>query len=114
MKAIRNALRVLLTPGCWIQVKRYSPEWDKRLLELLETERFHSINKWTVKLGDQEIWIENHPYASFAPYFYSLYSGIDAEVRPRRSTILYAMDKLEAAKFGAAESRQKSGTGESN
>ena len=43
----------------------------------------------TARIGDQVVWIANHPFASFTPYDPKI------EVRPKRITILRAGDLLE-------------------
>ena len=83
---ILDLLRVLFTPSCWIQNKQYSKEWDNDLKQLMSKHQFTDRAKYTAKLGDFEVWIGNHPYASFRP------EGCD--VRASRITILKAADKL--------------------
>lgn len=78
-------LRVLFTPGCWFQQDRYSALWDKKLNELMGKYQFTDIGKYKATLGPaNDIWIANHPYASFTY----------RRRRPRRITILRAMDKV--------------------
>ncbi len=86
---IKDFFRVLFTPSCWFQNYEYSEVWDKQLNELMKKEKFKYVFGYSAILGYYTIWIGNHPYASFTmkvgPY----------EVRPKRSTILNAMDKLQ-------------------
>lgn len=89
---MKGWLRVLTTPGCWIQLNPYSPEWEHDLRKLMAEHRFTEIRECTTMLGPLSIWIENHPYSSFRPYKSFEY---DDRVRPRRITVLEAMDKLE-------------------
>lgn len=88
---MNDYLRVLLTPSCWFQnCFRYSKEWDETLNKLLVLETFEPFEKgYSVKLKGIIIWIANHPYNSFT----IILGGY--EVRPKRSTILKAMDKLQ-------------------
>lgn len=86
---MRDFLRVLLTPSCWPQFHSYSDAWDKRLRQLLETESFTDIKMHTAKIGGHEVWIANHPYASFSLHQHP-------QVRPSRAVILRAGDKLVA------------------
>lgn len=86
-----GALRVLFTPSCWIQNQPYSKGWDAELRRLLATQKFEPIDSFTAKIGDWEVWIENHPYASF-----TIHNGRYPRVRPSRATILAAGDKLMA------------------
>lgn len=78
-------MRVLFTPSCWITVKPYSSAWDLQLRALMEKHTFKRVDGYTAMLGHLEVWIENHPYASFNMY------GVRA--MPSRATALYAMDK---------------------
>ena len=79
--------KVLITPACWIQNYDYSKAWDIKLKKLMEENKFTGLDLYTARLGNQSIWIANHPYASFTSSYLN--------VRPKRSTILYAWDKLE-------------------
>jgi hypothetical protein len=99
-----NFLRVIFTPSCWIQNNPYCAAWDAELKRLVETEKFVFLNRHHAKIGKHTVWIANHPYASFSV------DGCD--IRPSRSTILRAMDKLRAEQFAAApaaESGRQSG-----
>ncbi len=83
-------LKVLLTPNCWLQLQDYSPVWDAQLRHLLDSGvKFGDVSHTgcSAKIGKYEVWIENHPYASFTPY-----QGL--KFRPSRATILRAMDHL--------------------
>lgn len=74
-------LTVLLTPGCWLQNDPYSREWDRELTWLIDHgHKFVRMGRYNAQIGPYEVWVSNHPYASFT---------IDA-VRPRRATILRA------------------------
>lgn len=83
---IHRAFLVLITPGCWLRVGNYSQEWDDKLNELMKREKFKPIDKYTVRLGNLEIWIGNHPYASFELE--------NCGVLPRRSTAILAHEKM--------------------
>lgn len=72
-----------------MRVGRYSEEWDKKLNELMETKKFQFIDRFTAKLGNFEIWVSNHPYGSFAPYFKG-----NCDMLPKRSTALLAHKKM--------------------
>lgn len=80
------SLRVLLTPSSWLQQGRFCRAWDNKLIRLMGDHKFKIVDRHTAKLGEQEIWIENHPYASMTPYM--------TNARPKRRTILEARDKL--------------------
>lgn len=88
MPKLKEIIRVLLTPTCWVQVDEYSAVWDAKLNVLMRTHRFTHIGEYTAEIDGITVWIANHPYASFHPY------GHGPKVRPRRATILAAHDKL--------------------
>ena len=85
----RARLRVLLTPSCWLTNDPYDEEWDRALRDLMAKHRFRNRSEYTAHLGPLEIWVANHPFASMSPY------RPTASIRPKRITILQAMDKLE-------------------
>lgn len=79
-----------LNPSMWVMIHAYSAEYDAALLALMEKHRFRDLRSHTVMLGEHELWIANHPYASFKPYVG--WNGIN--VRPSRKTILLAHDRM--------------------
>ena len=86
---MKDFLRVLLTPSCWVQNCSYSRMWDAHLQELIAKETFVSIGHYTAKIGGITVWVANHPFASFTPH------GLPfLNVRPSRATLLKAHDKL--------------------
>lgn len=85
---------VMINPQYWIMNEWYSSKWDKELNDLMgrydfETEP-HSYSNLIVKLGDKQIWVGNHPYASFTDYSVRNIPG-----RPSKLTIYKAKQKLE-------------------
>lgn len=90
---IKSLISVIFTPSCWDQIEPYSPEWDKKLNELMENNDFKNIDQYEATIGGFRIWIGNHPYGSFIPAF-----GVRS-VRPKRSTILKAYEKLVKDSF---------------
>lgn len=74
------------SPSYWGQLYNYCPLWDAKLNALMDKYEFTSITKYTAKLGETEIWIQNHPYASFTPY--------NSSIRPSRITVAKARRKL--------------------
>src|SRR5688572_20466057 len=66
----------------------YCAAWDKKLNQLMACRNFEKVDNFTAKIGGHTVWIENHPYASFTPQDFGIH------VRPSRSTILAAHDKL--------------------
>lgn len=102
MKNLIWKLRVLITPACWAQVHPFMEAWDKKLSSMLDLGMpIHPIDRFTAKIGDFTVWIENHPYASFT------IQGSHVEVRPRRSTILRAWSRLEIDPESQKESELK-------
>lgn len=80
----------LLNPKYWIMNNPLCKEWDADLLELMEKYKFELSSRFRARLGSQIIWIANHPYASFSPAF----GFKDMKIRPKRSTIIKAREKL--------------------
>lgn len=91
--------KVLFTPSCWLQNHSYSADWDFDLRMLMQEHKFEMIDGYIVRLGGVIIWYQNHPYASFRPWNSIAHAHDDGkqhetEIRPRRVTMLEAMDKL--------------------
>ena len=83
--------RVLITPNCWLQNNCYSKYWDTEFTKLLNTEKFSERGPYTAKLGKYKIWVSNFPFACMNVYHFP---GNDIKLRPKRTTILMAWDKL--------------------
>lgn len=81
-------LRFVFMPHYWLMNERYSPNWDSKLNKLLDCFEFTDIEEFRAKLGEEVIWIANHPYASFTPYNSSM------NFRASRLTIYRAEQKL--------------------
>ena len=90
---LKYTIKVLLTPSCWIRNYPTSKVWDMRLLNLMEENKWRGNDTYTAYIGKEEIWIKNHPYASFEP-------GAMVQMLPSRKTALYAMDRLEQDLLG--------------
>jgi hypothetical protein len=84
---------VLINPSFWLMNYQYSKDWDSTLNHLMDNHNFIIKDKYTAVLGGKNIWIANHPYASFTEYDY-----INDKVRPSRKTIFKAMMKLKREK----------------
>ena len=91
LNKLKEFLSILLDPRCWIRNYRTCDYWDDTLNELMKEHKFrkHKFLKYTAYLGNIEIWISNHPYASF-----TLYNNAGVRGMPRRSTVFKAMKKL--------------------
>lgn len=66
-------------PDYWPAIGQYDPDWDAELLELIQIYRFVPIDKYQATLGQNIIWVRNHPYGSFTLDGHSKY-------RPKRLT----------------------------
>ena len=65
-------LKALFTPSCWIQNQCYCELFDAWLISQLDKkEVFKDITIFGAcfasVIGGRELWIENHPYASYRP-----------------------------------------------
>ena len=79
--------RILFTPSIWIRNGKTSFFWDAQLKEAMKKHKFVLKDGYAIaSLGELDIWIANHPHASFTPAF--------ADLFPKRSTVLEAHDKL--------------------
>jgi len=57
-----------LIPGFWVQTCPTSLEWDAMLNDLMDRHDPTEREKYTIKFGSINIWIENWPYAYGRPY----------------------------------------------
>lgn len=96
MNTLTGFFRVLLTPTCWLQNNDFCPEWDSVLNDAMARFKFKKISPYRATLGPYQVWISNHPYASFSPLTPCDPWIRDWNARPRRITILRAHDKLRA------------------
>lgn len=88
VKNLKYLVRVLLTPTCWIRNERTNNVWDRELNQLMEKYDFQPITGYTARLGPVELWVANHPYASFTLR--------NQTFLPKRTTVLRAYDKYVA------------------
>lgn len=82
-------LKYIFYPSYWIMINHYNEEWDKKINELMDNNKFIITSQETARLWNIEVWIANHPYASFSPF-----NPIDSRIRPSRSTIDRAFNKI--------------------
>lgn len=87
---------VIINPQYWFMNYSYNSIWDRELTRLMKNYDFKDYDRYTAKLGNTEIWIANHPYASFTEYWIGRRSG-----RPSRFTICKAKMKLKRDKIKA-------------
>jgi hypothetical protein len=80
----------LFKPSYWIMIYPYNKEVDTLLNKLLDNFEFSKITEFNANLGETELWIENHPYASFR----IMHPDI-SNFRASRKTILRAKKALD-------------------
>lgn len=85
---------VIINPQYWFMNNSYNSKWNEELTGLMENYDFKDYDRYSAKLGNTEIWIANHPYASFTEYWTSERRG-----RPSRFTIFKAKMKLKRDKI---------------
>lgn len=89
------SLQFIFKPAYWIMNYPYSKYHDEALNYLLDRYDFTEINNYTALLGEHEIWIENHPYASMVIENFPCFEN---RSRPSRLTIHRAARKINAIK----------------
>lgn len=83
-------------PACWMDYK-YDPAWDKELWDLLVNGQIKFVSDhYTALVGEHEVWIANHPYASGRKVSFCSYSG---KVQCSRATALFLGHELKAARL---------------
>lgn len=89
-------IQVLLTPRCWGRVGRYSKEWDRQLRVNMMLFKFEPLIPYRAvsQLGTLNVWICNHPYASFSEDK-TEYLQVTIVPLPSRRTALMAWKKLQ-------------------
>lgn len=80
---------ISLLPSYWMQLNRYNSTWDKKLNELIDAGvPFKRASPFLATIGGFDVWIANHPYASFT------IGLLGDDVRPSRATMAKAMNWL--------------------
>jgi len=87
-KRIIDYIWVLFNPKYWIRLYPYNSQIDKMLLRKMQFYPFVKENKYTVKLDNINLWIANHPYASF-----TVQIG-ETEYSPARRTVHKLWEKF--------------------
>ncbi len=116
LQKIFDIFTIVFNPSYWIMNYQYSPEWDRRLNELMSKHTFTQSdpsNPYTdTKLGEYNIWIHNYPYAAFRPESSRLNSlsvtphdRFTFSSRPSRLTIIKANRKLKFDLLGKQDKR---------
>lgn len=93
---IKDFLFTLFHPSYWIMNEEYSKEWDDYFNNLMKKHSFVYHDKYYSKIGNNFVWIANHPYASFTP-------ETNSAIRPSRRTIYKAYKKYNKDCFLAKE-----------
>lgn len=88
MVNIINWICVIINPSYWLMNHPFNEKWDQKLRGLL-SEDVVIENRHKASFGGVGVWVENHPYASFAPLDSSFF-GSPIDIRPSRVTILKA------------------------
>lgn len=88
LRKIIEIITIICNPGYWTMNDQYSPEWDFTLNVLMTSEKFKANNDFHAKLGKYNIWIVNHPYASF--------TCNEFHGRPSRITIMRAYKRYKS------------------
>jgi len=87
------SLQFIFLPSYWSMAYEYSKEVDDIIVGLLEKYDFEPNKitpKYTAKLGNTEIWIENRPYGAIR-----MYESYLKELRPSRLTVKRALKLLD-------------------
>jgi len=90
---MKNIIRILTTPSCWLRHESTNKYWDKKLNEMLDNPEFTNFGSHTVKLNGIEIWVQNKYYSSAGWYK----KGVSAPYLPKRSTVFRFHDLYEKA-----------------
>jgi hypothetical protein len=99
MKDIRYKIKALINPLSWFQVGKFNKQYDRWLNDQIDSNvRFTNITQHHAILSGQKIWIENHPYRSFALEKYDFASMETEALVPCRATVHKAMDWLNVCK----------------
>jgi len=98
-KDFKIKLKIFFNPSYSSMNYKYSKEWDLRLNQLMNEHSFTGISDYSAYLGDTELWISNHPYASFVEMGETFLIRDDQRVRASKLTIYKAHKKLEQDKL---------------
>ncbi len=116
LQKIFDIFTIVFNPSYWTMNYQYSPEWDRRLNELMSKHCFIQSDPSSpytdTKLGEYNIWIHNYPYAAFRPES-SRHNSLSVtphdrfafSSRPSRLTIIKANRKLKFDLLGKQDKR---------
>lgn len=98
--AVKIACHIIpiVHPGYWVMNYPYNKAWDDFLIDELSKPdfKFERIELYTAFVAGIEVWIGNHPYASFVPWNNKTFKKVS--IRPSRATIVLAGRALEKAR----------------
>lgn len=77
----------------------YSEIWDVHLNQLMDSHDFIITGPHTARLGEINIWVSNHPYASFRRYDILESTNLGETQHPSIKTLYRAGKKLEEDKI---------------
>ena len=80
---------------------KYDPAWDKELWDLLVAGQIKfADDHYTALVGEHEVWVANHPYASGRQIkMLEAHTVSDYQPRCRRATALFLAHELKAARL---------------
>jgi hypothetical protein len=88
-------IKIILLPEYWVQFAIYNKRYDQWLLHSMATHDFENIGEYNATINGVDLCIAYHPYMSFTRKFSEMLT-----VRPSRSTIMTAFDKLLRQEMG--------------
>ncbi len=91
MNRFLEYLRIITSPSLWISNHPVDMGWDAWLNDAMDWNEFEIISEHRAEIRGVEVWIGNHPYASFAPI---APDGGVLGILPRRLTRVRAMNQM--------------------
>lgn len=97
---LKYLLKAIITPSCWLRVKKTNKEWDNYLWNSLLTDDITIIGSHEILINDCIVWIANAPYASGTLRIRTDFANVDHDTyHCGRSTSLLLRDELKKAKI---------------
>ena len=95
--------RYLFRPSFWISNNHTCIVWDAELCELMDDDAdVSTINKFTVKIGNYQVWVGNYPYA-FGSNHDNPYHSL-----PKRRTRERLLKYIQAQRYKKTENKNGS------
>lgn len=104
---LKYLLKAIFTPSCWMgRAVGYNKTWTDEVFRLVLDANTVSLPEHHVRLGDtwgyslvfddtHQVWVANHPYASFTNYVRTIELNEDEHL-PKRWVILFLADYLKS------------------